>query len=107
MGEPLDLGVDGSDRLVGELFGGTGEGAHALINSSVTLKAGMLGPECQVARDEQGSSNVACAAASLRPMPTEDALPQVAKRPLWDRPARPKLGVRLAAASHGEPPGGC
>ena len=33
MGEPFDLGVDGWDRLVGELFGGTGEGAHALINS--------------------------------------------------------------------------
>jgi hypothetical protein len=30
MGEPFDLGVDGSDRLIGELFGGTGEGAHAL-----------------------------------------------------------------------------
>ena len=48
MGEPFDLGVDGSDRLVGELFGGTGEGAHALINSSVTLEAGMLGLESSV-----------------------------------------------------------
>src|SRR4029450_3187484 len=48
MGEPFDLGVDGSDRLVGELFGGTSEGAHALINSSVTLEAGMLGLESSV-----------------------------------------------------------
>jgi hypothetical protein len=48
MGEPFDLGVDGWDRLVGERFGGTGEGAHALINSSVTLEAGMLGLEPSV-----------------------------------------------------------
>jgi hypothetical protein len=48
MGEPFDLGVDGSDRLVGELFGGTSEGAHVLINSSVTLEAGMLGLESSV-----------------------------------------------------------
>jgi len=48
MGEPFDLGIDGSDRLVGELLGGTGEGAHALINSSVTLEAGMLGLESSV-----------------------------------------------------------
>jgi hypothetical protein len=48
MGEPFDLRVDGSDRLVGELSGGTGEGAHALINSSVTLEAGMLGLESSV-----------------------------------------------------------
>jgi hypothetical protein len=43
MGEPFNLGVDGSDGLVGELFGGTGEVAHAPINSSATLKAGMMG----------------------------------------------------------------
>jgi hypothetical protein len=48
MGEPFDLGVDGSGQLVGELFGGTGEGAHALINPSVTLEAGMLGLESSV-----------------------------------------------------------
>jgi hypothetical protein len=48
MGEPFDLGVDGWDRLVGQLFGGAGEGAHALINSSVTLEAGMLGLESSV-----------------------------------------------------------
>jgi hypothetical protein len=72
MGEPFDLGVDGSDRLVGELFGGPGEGAHALINSSVTLEAGMMGLESSVKwrGNRHGSGNVACAAASLRPMPT-------------------------------------
>jgi len=48
MGEPFDLGIDGWDRLVGQLLGGTGEGAHALINSSVTLEAAMLGPESSV-----------------------------------------------------------
>jgi len=108
MGEPFDLGIDGSDRLVGELFGGTGEGAHALINSSVTLEAGMLGLESSV--KWRGTDKVR--ATSLAPVPVyarclpEDALPQVASRSLPDRPARPKLGLRPAAPSHNEVQGG-
>jgi hypothetical protein len=70
MGEPFDLGVDGSDRLVRELSGGTGEVAHAhqLLSDAGSWDAGPR-VERQVARDRQGSSNVACAAASLRPLP--------------------------------------
>jgi hypothetical protein len=72
MGEPFDLGVDGSDRLVGGFFGGTGEGAHALINPSVTLEAGMLALESSVkwrGTDKVRATSLALA-ASLRPMPT-------------------------------------
>jgi hypothetical protein len=60
----------------------------------------------QVARDRQGSSNVACAAASLRLMLTGGRADHGSHRGYWDRPARPKLGVWPAAPSHGEPRGG-
>jgi len=106
--EPFDLGVNGSDRLVGELVGGTGHGAHALINSSVTLEAGMMASSrASSGADRQGWSNVACAGASQS---TPDAYRGRAAtgriRGHSDRPARPKLGVRPAAPSHGELRGG-
>src|SRR5918994_4432931 len=103
MGEPFDLGVDGSDRLVAELFGGTGEGAHALINSSVTLEAGMLGLESS--GKWRGTDKVR--ATSLAPPRVyarcllEDALPQVASRPRSERPARPRLGYGQRRRAHG------
>src|SRR6266511_5884893 len=64
------------------------------------------GVERHVARDRQGWSNVACAAASLRSMPTGGRADHRGHRGYWDRPARPKLGVRPAAPSHGEPRSG-
>jgi hypothetical protein len=76
MGEPFDLGVDGSDRLVGELFGGTGEVAHAPINSSATLKAGMMGLESSVTwrgTDKVQATSLALAPVYARCLP-EDAL---------------------------------
>jgi hypothetical protein len=77
MGEPFDLGVDGSDRLVGEFFGGTGEGAHALINPSVTLEAGMTGLESSVkwrGTDKVRATSLALPRVYARCLP-EDALP--------------------------------
>ena len=94
MGEPFDLGVDGSDRLVGELFGGTGEGAHALINPSVTLEAGMMGLEWSVkwrGTDKVRATSLALPRVYARCLP-EDALPQVASRPLGSAcPAQARL----------------
>jgi hypothetical protein len=75
MGEPFDLGVDGSDRLVGEHFGGTGEVAHALINPSATLKAGM-GLESSVkwrGTDKVRATSLALPPVYARCLP-EDAL---------------------------------
>jgi hypothetical protein len=66
MGEPFDLRIDGSDRLVRELFGGTGEGAHALINSSVTLEAGMMGLESSVTW--RGTDKVRATSLALPPV---------------------------------------
>ena len=103
MGEPFDLGVDGSDRLVRELFGGTGEIAHALINPSVTLEAGMMGLESSVkwrGTDKVGATSLALPRVYARCLP-EDALAQVASRQLSDRPARPKLGYGQRHRAHG------
>jgi hypothetical protein len=81
MGEPFDLRIDGSDRLVRELFGGTGEGAHALINSSVTLEAGMMGLESSVkwrGTDKVRATSHALPRVYARCLP-EDALPHGAR----------------------------
>jgi hypothetical protein len=42
MGEPFDLGIDGWDRLVGQLLGGTGEGAtrYQLLSDARSWDAG-------------------------------------------------------------------
>jgi hypothetical protein len=77
MGEPFDLGIDGWDRLVGELFGGTDEGAHALINSSVTLEAAMMGLESSVkwrGTDKVRATSLALPRVYAR-CPPEDAPP--------------------------------
>jgi hypothetical protein len=99
--------IDGSDRLVGELFGGTGEGAHALINSSVTLEAGMMA-------SSRASSGAGPTRFEQRRLRCRESTPDAYRRTHchgshrghWDRPARPKLGVRPAAPSHGELRGG-
>src|ERR671913_1329099 len=107
MGEPFDLRIDGWDRLGGELFGGPGEGAHALINSSVTLEAGMLGLE----------SSVKCRGPTRfeqRRLRCRESTPDAYRRTRRHRVASRSLGSacqaqarRTAAApSHGEPPGG-
>jgi hypothetical protein len=85
MGEPFDLRIDGSDRLVRELFGGTGEGAHALINSSVTLEAGMMGLESSVkwrGTDKVRATSHALPRVYARCLP-EDALPHGARQGFW------------------------
>src|SRR6266511_4092749 len=68
----------------------------------------MMGLESSVTwrGTDKVSSNVACAAASLRSMPTGGRADHRGHRGHWDRPARPKLGVRPAAPSHGEPRSG-
>jgi hypothetical protein len=66
MGEPFDLGVDGSDRLVGELFGGTGEVAHALSTPQRRSKLGMMGLESSVTW--RGTDKVRATSLALPPV---------------------------------------
>jgi hypothetical protein len=84
MGEPFDLGVDGWDRLVGEFFGGTGEGAHAryqLLSDARSWDDGLESSVKWRGTDKVGATSLALAPAYARCLP-EDALPQGASRSL-------------------------
>jgi len=108
MGEPFDLGVDGSDWLVGELFGGTGEGAHAPINSSATLKAGMMGLESSVTwrgTGKVGATSLALPPVYARCLP-EDALTTGGIAVPGIGLPGPSSAYGQRRRAHGEPRGG-